>query len=295
MATTVLLASNADRKNHPFNTTTNFKNTFSQVLDNSQQKLGIALQSITFNSDFAWFGDQSPILALKIDQIDAFEEPRSLLYIIPLLPSLLSGTGYYFEVKQLEYLRFNTSHIPTISVQFVNYNGRRIRLRRGQPTIIKLACREMSCCEHMLRLSSTMSITHFAGNTQSEFRTILPSRYSFSDGTWQIAMTSINYSRLDAEYYNDNFPNVVMLYADIVQETRVGSSMSRLLKIFPCRQEEGSFGNFYEAQHLEHIKIDCNHASSINLTLRDSAGRLIVFHRDLNFDTIISVLLTKIM
>lgn len=284
----IVCISNASKEVHPHNTLTKFRNVLSSPIINTERKLCAALQTICVSSQFEEGSYQPKYIAVRVRHITQLIDDGQVLYVLPNLQKYTHNNAYYFEVLQKEYFKIDVSIIRELEFDLVDDRGFQLQLRRGQPTIIKLDCRVMDNPDEVIRLSSDMSNREYSDNTPASFRVHLPSRLMLRDGQWQVALSSIHFPLLDNQKYED-LPNIILLYADIVEQTYVGSVAGSLLKLLPLHQDEHSAANHYESQHLNFMTIEDNSIVNIKFDLHDMAGNPISFRA--GGRTIISMIL----
>ena len=289
----IICASNASTDIYPNNTLSKFTNLFSLPLDLTDGNWHVALQSLCFHARFMRRpgGVRMKALLVHMLEIDAFLGGSDVLYIAPLAKKQrLHNRGYYHETPQREFIKVTSRSLPCITIFLTDEHNAQIRLAVGQPTFVELVFTNMTDSAHIIRFSSAMSLKYYPNNSNSNFSALLPT--PLPSGEWKAALSSIHFPALRAAEYIGNLPIAVLLYADIVAPTIIGSKYVKMLKLFPYAQNRWNERGSFECNHLAFIPVEQTYIGNIKFTILDAAGEELKFAED--EPTFVTVVFKKI-
>jgi hypothetical protein len=285
----IICASNASIDIYPDNTLSKFKNRFSAPVDLSDGNWHVALQTLCFNASFN--GDFPDIILVHMLEIKAFLGGSKILYVAPFTSrEKLPNDGYYCEPLQKQFIKVSTNSLSSINIRLTDENGVQLSLAEGQPTFVELNFRKMSDSTQIIRFSSEMSKEFFPNNSSSRFKVRLPTPLTLNN--YGVALSTIHFPLL-SNNYGTNPPIAILLHADIVAPTIIGTSYVKIIKLFPCAQDGWLNIGSYECRHLTFIPIQREYIDTITFTLLDAAGRELIFEDDSPTPTFITLVFQK--
>ena len=189
----IYCVSNVSIKN---NDLTYFKNFLPQNLDlkNKQWEIGIVKFGFQFNAEKI---ENVSMVSISTDVV--IDSPNgnkysTLVYDTSLLTSSKNKYFHHY-VKHIKYFPIRNTYIDTITAQFVDINGKKLRIEKGQPSFIHFHLRTRELKDNFkmnyIRLDSENTKMEQANNTNNFWVHLQDSMELDEDS--EVALVNINY------------------------------------------------------------------------------------------------------